>query len=180
MDWHASTVARLFPDGLPAFAAALDLPLQLYTPFWDKTYVTKYNMTPSTAFSGTKLVVPKDSYAFFSDLFDLGGELTGGRFALYEIDFLDANFRGSASMFETVHSADEWYAGMANAAAERNVTIQYCLASATDILESLSLPAVVQARASPDYVNKVSPTRISDRAACTHPPWVRAAATRPR
>ena len=58
-------------------------------------------MTPSTQFSGTKLVTPADSHAFFADLFDLGANLTGGRFSTYEIDFLDANFAGSASMFET-------------------------------------------------------------------------------
>ena len=56
---------------------------------------------------------------------------------------------------------------MADAALARNVTIQYCLASATDILVSLALPAVVQARASPDYVNKVRCTvrqRVTARA----------------
>ena len=40
---------------------------------------------------------------------------------------------------------------MNDAAFERNVSIQYCLPSATDMLVSLSLPAVVQARASGDY-----------------------------
>ena len=169
VDWNASTVPRLFPDGLPAFADKLGLPLQLYTPFWDKTYKSAYNMTPSTAFSGTKLVVPHDSYAFFSDLFDLGEQLTGGRFTLYEIDFLDANFRGSASMFESVSAASQWYRGMADAAEERNITIQYCLASMTDILEALALPAVVQARASPDYVNKV---RWAALRALTLPPVI--------
>ena len=89
----------------------------------------------------------------------------------YEIDFLDANFAGCADCFSDVHAADKWYKvpiislyatcptlpyatspqGMNDAAQERNVTIQYCLPSATDMLASLSLPAVVQARASGDY-----------------------------
>jgi hypothetical protein len=56
-------------------------------------------------------------------------------------------------MFEDVTAAERWYSGMADAAAERNITIQYCLASATDMLMSLTLPAVVQARASGDYVS---------------------------
>lgn len=155
VNWTASTVPRLFPDGLPAFSDALGLPLQLYTPFWADAYVTPYNMTESTVFSRTKLVTPADSYAFFSDLFDNGLEQTNGRMQAYEIDFLDSNFAGSSSMFETVHSADQWYAGMAQAAAERGVIIQYCLPSATDMLVALDLPAVVQARASPDYVNTV-------------------------
>jgi len=35
---------------------------------------------------------------------------------------------------------------MADAAKERNITIQYCLPSATDMLVSLLHPAVVQVR----------------------------------
>ena len=112
-------------------------------------------MTESTVFKGTKLVVPKDSYAFFSDLFDLGNQQTNGRMKAYELDFLDSNFEGSASMFETVHAADQFYEGMARAALERQIAIQYCLPSVTDILQALALPAVVQARASNDYVNTI-------------------------
>jgi hypothetical protein len=51
-------------------------------------------MSESTSFKGTKLVVPDDSYAFFSDFFDLGKAMTNGRFSTYEIDFLDSNFQG--------------------------------------------------------------------------------------
>ena len=56
-------------------------------------------------------------------------------------------------MTADVHAAERWYGGMARAAHERNLTIQYCLPSATDILISLSYPSVVQARASTDYVD---------------------------
>ena len=108
-------------------------------------------MTESTVINGTKLVTPNDSYKFFSDVFDDGAKQTNGRFATYEIDFLDSNFAGSASMFDDVDAADRWYQGMADAALERNIAIQYCLPSATDMLVSLRLPAVVQARASSDY-----------------------------
>ena len=47
-------------------------------------------------------------------------------------------------MFESVYAADQWYAGMANAALERGITLQYCLPSATDMLVALQYPAVVQ------------------------------------
>ena len=155
-DWHASNASRLFPHGLPLFSSNLNLSLQLYTPFFADNFVTPYNMTESTAFKGTKIVTPKDSYNFFSDLFDLGTSQTGNRFVAYEVDFLLSNFAGSASMFETVYSASQWYAGLADAAAAHNLVVQFCLCSASDILESLTLPAVVQARASADYVNKVA------------------------
>lgn len=155
-DWHASNSSGLFPSGLPAFSDKLDLPLQLYTPFWWANFWSspewsKYETFNSTQFKGTKLVVPTDSYKFFSQFFDLGKSMTNGRFNTYEIDFLDANFAGCADCFLDVNAADLWYNGMAKAAEERNVTIQYCLPSATDMLESLSLPSVVQARASGDY-----------------------------
>ena len=52
---------------------------QLYTPFWADAYPSLYNMTESTAFKGTKLVVPSDSYAFFADYFDFGIAQTNGR-----------------------------------------------------------------------------------------------------
>eukprot|EP00756_Hemistasia_phaeocysticola_P044960 Hpha_TRINITY_DN18735_c0_g1::TRINITY_DN18735_c0_g1_i1::g.47372::m.47372 len=151
VDWHASNSSGLFPNGLPAFSDALGLPLQLYTPFWDDKYETKYRTFESTSFKGTKLVVPDDSYAFFSDLFDLGLKMTNGRFNTYEIDFLDANFKGCAACFNDVTAADRWYRGMADAALERNISIQYCLPSATDMLQSLEHKAVVQARASGDF-----------------------------
>ena len=134
-DWHASNSSRLFPNGtglLADFQARLGLPLQLYAPFWssDKFDVNHvYNMTESTVFSGTKLVTPNDSARFFSDFFDLGATLTGGakNFVAFEIDFLDSNFQGSASMFESVYAADLWYAGMADAAFERGLVIQSVL-----------------------------------------------------
>jgi hypothetical protein len=88
VNWTADPDPRLFPHGLRAFADAVDLPLQLYTPFWDESYPSPYNMTPSTVFPHTKLVVPGQSYPFFRDLFALGQQQTGGRFSTYEIDFL--------------------------------------------------------------------------------------------
>ena len=56
-------------------------------------------------------------------------------------------------MTEDVYAAERWYSGMARAADERGIAIQYCLPSATDMLVSLPYPSVVQARASGDYVS---------------------------
>ena len=52
--------ARRHPPRAPATAGddtvitALGLPLQLYVPFWADAFVTRFNMTESTAFRGTK------------------------------------------------------------------------------------------------------------------------------
>jgi hypothetical protein len=67
--------------------------------------------------------------------------------------------RGCTDCFSDVGAADRFYVGMATAAVERNITIQYCLPSATDMLESLSLAAVIQARASGDYARPEGNTK---------------------
>ena len=59
------------------------LVVQLYSPFWADAYPSVYNMTESTVFKGTKLVVPEDSYAFFADFFDLGIAQTNGRLGCF-------------------------------------------------------------------------------------------------
>ena len=70
-------------------------------------YVYKrYRTFESTTFKGTKLVVPDDSYKFFCDYFDLGKEMTNGRFNTFEVDFLDINFAGCADCFADVGAAD--------------------------------------------------------------------------
>lgn len=86
VNWTADAEPRLFPHGLPAFADNLGLTLQLYTPFWADAYESPFNMTESTVFKGTKLVVPEQSYAFFANYFDFGIAQTNGRFQIFEID----------------------------------------------------------------------------------------------
>ena len=55
--------------------------------------------------------------------------------------------------------AQLWYSGMADAAAARNVTVQYCLGDPSDLLVSLTFPAVSNARASFDYCDTARNTR---------------------
>ena len=59
------------------------MPSQLYTPFFDDGYKSKYPMFENTKFKRTKVVVPNASYAFFGDLFDLGKAQTSGHFNTY-------------------------------------------------------------------------------------------------
>mgnify|MGYP006119404027 CR=1 FL=1 len=89
---------------------------------------------------------------------------------------MDANFAGCADCFKAVDAADMWYSGLADAALERNITIQFCLASATDALLSLKHPAIVQARASGDYARPEGNTQpwgnvITHAARNTSKPW---------
>ena len=68
--------------------------------------------------------------------------MTGGRFSTYEIDFLDYNFQGSPAMTEDVYAADRWYSGMARAATERGIAIQYCLCAASSRSPDLGDPTL--------------------------------------
>ena len=48
-------------------------------------------------------------------------------------------------------SAEHWLDGMADAALERNVTIQYCTATGFEAMQALKYPAVTNMRTSMDY-----------------------------
>ena len=43
--------------------------------------------------------------------------------------------------FDNVGAADLWYKGLTDAALERNISLQFCLPSTTDMLVSLPYPA---------------------------------------
>ena len=158
VDWHADPGPRLFPHGLPAFADRLDLPLMLYTPFFSEHFNwTGYEAGVPVGGTGInmqadqRLPTAASSRRFYGDLFDLGTRESNGRFVAYEMDFLGANFRRYPLFFSSMDAADVWFAGMADAAMERNLSVQYCLPSPTDMLVSLRFPAVTQGRASGDY-----------------------------
>ena len=59
VEWDASNASRLFPHGLRAFADRLNLPLQLYTPFWSDAYPSGgLRFVESTRFPRTKVRAP--------------------------------------------------------------------------------------------------------------------------
>eukprot|EP01051_Picozoa_sp_SAG22_P000177 SAG22_NODE_3_length_48349_cov_158.681180_38_plen_467_part_00 len=137
----------------------------LYTPFWCANYENPghFNMTTApkhAPLAGTKIVTPEDSRRFFDAIMEQGMQLTNGHLTAYEIDFLAWNFQSMLGVSITEPSqAQLWYQGMADAAAARNVTIQYCLGNPSDVLLSLAFPAVSNARASFDYCDTARNTR---------------------
>lgn len=134
----------------------------LYTPFFAKEYFNqtstrgKYSVaSPRGGQAGDKidqrLPAANSSLQFYSDLFDLGIAQTQGRMISYEMDFLRNNFQMYSLFFNGMGAADEWFAGMATAASMRNLSVQYCLPGASDVLQSLWYDSVTQGRASGDY-----------------------------
>ncbi len=136
-----------------------ELPLMLYTPFFAKEYFNqtstrgRYSIASPRADgkADQRLPAANSSLKFYSDLFDLGIAQTKGRMVSYEMDFLRKHFQAYPLFFDGMRAADEWFAGMANAASVRNLSVQYCLPGATDVLQSLWYGSVTQGRASGDY-----------------------------
>ena len=54
-------------------------------------------------------------------------------------------------MIEEYDGTAQWLSGMADAAADVNMTVQYCMAHPASFLHALSLPTVTNGRASGDY-----------------------------
>ena len=73
------------------------------------------------------------------------------RLIAYEIDFLVDFVYGSDAFAANPEACREWLSGMAAAALDLNVTVQYCTATGFDVLQSLEFPAVTNVRTSMDY-----------------------------
>jgi len=70
---------------------------------------------------------------------------------VYEQDWLYTEFLGLNATTQSVSGAKKWLTQMATAAARVGVTVQYCMEMARFVLQSSTLPAVTQIRASDDY-----------------------------
>jgi hypothetical protein len=149
-----------YPMDLTSFQKALGLPLQLYVPYFcpSNPYFgngSQWNSTPSDpslpecngfAFEN---VQPSQSKAFYDWFMAKGIDHAG--MVSFESDFMNQNYNCVPEFVQHATAAETWQQGMARAALERNVTIQWCYASPTDILASLDMPAVTNFRVSFDF-----------------------------
>lgn len=69
----------------------------------------------------------------------------------FEPDFMVENNICVDEFLSSHSAAEQWMGGMAAAAASRNVPMQWCMASPSDLLMALKIPAVTNLRASTDY-----------------------------
>ena len=151
-----------YPLDTKAFQKALGIPLQLYAPYfcpnstryfqpdtpW-KSVASNPNLPGCSGFA-FETVRASDSKAFFEWFLDKGIE--NGGMASFESDFMDQNVNCVDDFVENpIHGADEFLEGMAGAALERNLPIQWCYASPNVVLASLNFPAVTNFRVSFDY-----------------------------
>jgi hypothetical protein len=95
----------------------------------------------------SEYVVPGQSLQFYRQLFAQGKAQNQ---VAFEIDYL-SRYAGIPSQRSSLTGASQWLKGMADAAAEAHIPIQYCMQYPRHILESALHPSVTQARSSTDY-----------------------------
>ena len=69
-----------------------------------------------------------------------------GKIQGYEVDFMIDNFLNQYLFREQLGAAEQWLAGMHDAAAESEMSIQYCMALPSDLLASMAFPHVTNCK----------------------------------
>ena len=152
----------MYPMPLADFQRALDIPLQLYAPYFcpqspyfhndnDQTHWTSVvsdRSLPGCDSYAFQDVSPSQSRAFYDWFFEKGKAI--GMIS-YEPDFMNQNFNCVRDFVESATAATQWQTGMADAAAEKGVALQWCMATPTDVLAALDMPAVTNFRVSTDF-----------------------------
>jgi len=96
---------------------------------------------------GAWLALPIDKKMF---AYIMGKAVAWGM-TMYEQDWLSVTFTELNSTQANFTAAATWLNALGDAAADLNVTVQFCMALASMALHSTTMPAVTNARASGDY-----------------------------
>lgn len=152
---------RHYPMDMVSFQRAVGVPLQLYAPYFCPSTIYFGNETngnwssvssdptlPGCKDFSFKNIVATEARAFYGWFYDKG--LEAGMVS-FESDFMNQNFNCVPDFVESSTDASQWLRGMGHAAYTRNVSIQWCYATPTDVLMSLDLPAVTNFRVSFDF-----------------------------
>jgi hypothetical protein len=129
----------LFPQGLAAFQQQLGLPLVTHARWIDPTSPLRSEF----AFSGNVMTDQR----YWADLMDY---LHDGGVVTYEQDWLGAQ----AQPIYDLTAPTQFMGGMADAAAGRGITLQYCMALPRHLLQSLEYHNVTTARVSDDRFDR--------------------------
>jgi hypothetical protein len=144
------------------FQRALGVPLQLYAPYFcpQSGYFRTNNASSPWIGVASDATLPgcndftfqdataAESRAFY-DWFLAKGAAKG--MVSFEPDFMNQNYNCVPDFIESATNADTWQHGMADAAHALNLTLQWCYAAPTDVLNSLSMPALTNFRVSTDF-----------------------------
>jgi hypothetical protein len=93
-------------------------------------------------------IAPDQSYDFYYSFFSLG--MSHGM-TNFELDFVDQNLNCMDLFQSDIGAAEQFLTGMATAAYDLVIPIQWCFSSPSSILQSLLYPSVTNFRVSHDY-----------------------------
>lgn len=129
----------LFPEGLPAFQARIGLPLILHNRWIDpaSAYHQKYRI------AGVAALDP-DWWR------EIMGYVASVRGITYEQDWLNVIYEQSPALATTLGAGDAFTDGMARAAQERGLTLQYSMSLPRHFLQGARYENLTSTRVTPD------------------------------
>eukprot|EP00039_Didymoeca_costata_P022263 m.4153 g.4153 ORF g.4153 m.4153 type:complete len:922 (-) comp2906_c0_seq1:25-2790(-) len=165
--WYSSTHAwtprnDLYPNGLADYSQQIGIKLLLYHNFWDrdtqyiysKNFSQDYTFLPSFSFLNRDRpltifqIDPMQSTQFYMDIY--APYMKAGVMMASEVDFLNWSQLTVPALFAQLDGGHLFLKGMAEAALQNGISHQLCMSLPAQILDTLLLPSVTNARASPD------------------------------
>ena len=132
----------LYPRGISGLAQALDLPLAIYANHFSADFpmLPRNGSFAATSLLGGRGVVPvgASSHGFYSRLFQYWQDAAS--MVAFEVDFLSTFVFHTPAFQTAVEGAAMWLDGLASAAHERGVAVQFCTATAYDAIQALQYP----------------------------------------
>ena len=96
----------------------------------------------------------ESAFGFFSDLFDAFLKLG---MTSYETDFMSDHLLPTLGLANHTLGLRKYHEGLARAAFERKVPVQFCMPTVCQVLAAAKFPAVTNARVSTDYATERAP-----------------------
>nr|MDO8110843.1 hypothetical protein [Candidatus Sigynarchaeota archaeon] len=161
LHWGEPPKPDVFPHGLKYMWEKLDrLPLMCHSRWFSprSDYVKKYEFhvqKPGLKSFNLPLFAAPKHEDFWDDLFK---DAKDWGLRCYLQDWLSYQYDSIDVMKTTVDFADAWTRNMARGAEKQGMTVQYCMAPSSFMMQAVKLPNVMQARASDDH-NGMQPRR---------------------
>lgn len=161
LHWGEPPKPDVFPNGLKHLWERLGkVPLMCHSRWFspESHYVKEYEFfiqEPSLKSFNLPLFAAPVNIDFWDDLFKASKEWG---LNCYLQDWLSYQYDEIDPMKETVDFANTWTMNMGKAAAKHGITMQYCMAPSSFMMNAVKLPNMMQARASDDH-NGMQPRR---------------------
>ncbi|HME54002.1 MAG TPA: hypothetical protein VKM55_17380 [Candidatus Lokiarchaeia archaeon] len=161
LHWGEPPKADVFPNGLKNTWENLDkLPLMCHSRWFSpkSDYTQKYEFyiqKPNLKTFNLPLFAAPMHQDFWDDLFK---DARDWGLRCYLQDWMSYQYNSIDKMKSSVDFADAWAMNMGKAAEKHGMTMQYCMAPSSFMMQAVKLPSVMQTRASDDH-NGMQPRR---------------------